>query len=349
MGTRAFDIADFYQQLALLIKSNLPLPESLRQLARHFPKRDFQEAVARIAEETARGRDLSDALAAYPQFFRPLDRQLLAAGEKSNMLPEVLAEVAKLAHVKALVVAHLRDALWLPLLTLHVVLLVVFFLSLKILPIYEAIFVDFLGDGMHLPWLTRQVLSFGFVVRALRVPEVVLYGCFLVGSIVVSLPTRFSRRVLFSVMHWLPAAPRLTRALDLARLCNAWSVFIRNEMPLHGAIEASAELVESPRLAKGLRRVAGRIQGGVAPADALEDERTLDGLVGLTVRHVPGNELGRELEHLGRLYESRSTATIREVKTAWTVGATAVMAVLVGVVVIAMFLPLITIVHGMTG
>jgi len=257
--------------------------------------------------------------------------------------------VAKLAHVKALVVAHLRDILWLPLLTLHVMLLVVCFLSFKILPIYEDIFTDLIGEGGMLPWLTRQVLGFGSTVRALWLPEAVLYGCFLVGSILVSLPTRFSRRVLFRVMDWLPASSRLTRALDLARLCNAWSVFIRNEMPLHGAIEASAELVESARLAKGLRRVADRIRQGVAPADALEDERTLDGLVGLTVRHVPGDELGEELDRLGALYESRSTATIREVKTAWTTGATAVMALLVGGVVIAMFLPLIEIVQVMGG
>ena len=55
MGLHAETIADFYQQLALLIESNLPLPASLRELARQPLDAGFQQALVKLAERTDKG------------------------------------------------------------------------------------------------------------------------------------------------------------------------------------------------------------------------------------------------------------------------------------------------------
>ncbi len=264
MSTRSFDIADFYQQLALLIRSNLPLPESLHQLAKHFPRHDFQEALTKIADETSRGRNLSDALAAYPHFFGPLERRLLAASENSNTLPEVLAEVAKLARVQGLVVGYLRDIMQHPALTVHVAVLIVFFFSFRILPIYDELFHDLLGGWYRLPWLTEQVMKVGDFVRRFWLPLAVLYVGFVGLSLAVSLPNDFSRRVLLRVARCVPGGKGIARLLDMARLCNVSSVFVRQNMPLHEAFAASATLMEHSGLGGALERTARGIQEGQA-------------------------------------------------------------------------------------
>ena len=79
MTTRASDIADFYQQLALLVRSELPLPDSLIELAKYCPRRDFQEAVLAASDRVAKGEKLADAVAQSPRFFDPFHVQLIAA------------------------------------------------------------------------------------------------------------------------------------------------------------------------------------------------------------------------------------------------------------------------------
>jgi len=344
----SLDIADFYQQLALLIRSGLPLPDSLRQLARNVPRRAFQEALARIADETAGGRGLTDALAAYPQYFSPLERRLLSAGEDSSTLPEMLAEVAKLAHMKRLVVTNLRDVLAYPLFTLHAAVLVLFFFSTRIFPLYEEMFTELIGHA-RLPPLTTCLFAVGHLVRVFFVPCIIVYVCLLIVSLIVCLPTRLSRWGFVRLVSCVPGGRQVTHLMDMARLCNVWSIFIQRRMPLHSALRAAAGLTDRPGVRSALERAAAAAEAGRAPADVLEAEPAMDNLIAVALRHVPADELGPELRNVGGMFESRCAMTMRSVTVFWTLAATILIACLIGLCVTALFLPLVQGIQGMTG
>ena len=86
MAVKTTEIADFYQQLALLIQGNLPLPDSVRQLGVNFHRKGFRQALAAVSEATAKGQPLHEALAVWPQYFQPFHVRLIATGEASGAL-----------------------------------------------------------------------------------------------------------------------------------------------------------------------------------------------------------------------------------------------------------------------
>ena len=90
MPTRPNDIVEFYEQLALLVRARLPLPEGLRQLSRELTSPELRGAIARMGESTARGSTLSEALAFHPSLFHPFHRRLIASAEHTGALAETL-------------------------------------------------------------------------------------------------------------------------------------------------------------------------------------------------------------------------------------------------------------------
>jgi type II secretory pathway component PulF len=93
-----------------------------------------------------------------------------------------------------------------------------------------------------------------------------------------------------------------------------------------------------------LARAAERIVSGMPTAEALAAETEIDGLITLTIRHSPEDELASELGRLGELYEHRAGLAVKAATVAWGFLAMLFVIVAVGTVVIAMFQPLIRIV-----
>ena len=97
MTTASPQVTEFYHQLGLLIKSRLPLPDSLRELSAHLPSPAFRDALLRVSEMTANGARFSDAVRAYPRFFDPVHAQMIAAGESAGTLADTLFCLARFA------------------------------------------------------------------------------------------------------------------------------------------------------------------------------------------------------------------------------------------------------------
>ena len=347
MKTRSSDIADFYQQLALLVKSDLPLPDSLRQLGRYFPRRDFQAAVLEVSERIARGATFSEAIRSYPQFFHPFHVQLITAGEASGTLPEILFAVARFARFGQLLTARVRDVLAYPLLTVHLCLIVFFFLCVFVISQFGEIYRDLL-DGMALPAITAFVTGVGTWVAVHWWPICPCYAVFLVFTLWIFCPGIAAHRTMLAVVNRLPGSCHIVSSLDAARLCGMWSTFLAQEMTAPDAMRAASQLVERKALRCALVRAADTVTAGGDLVEALSREKAVDPLITLTFRHAPEQELAQELRKLGELFEHRVTLAARSATITWTIMALVVTTLSVAFVVLALFVPLISIL-GMLG
>jgi len=342
MRTKPSDIADFCHQLALLIRSRLPLPESLRQLAEHFPEAEFQQAIRRMGERTAQGDTLADAMQGYTRFFRPLHIRLIASGEAGGTLADALFSVARFARFSQLITDQMRDIVVYPLLTINVAIVIVFFLSIHTIPAFYEIFRD-LFDGLPLPALTALIIHAGMFVHEYWAGLAALYAVFLGFSIWLFTPGLASHKALLAIINRLPGSCRIVNSLDTARMCNLLATFIGQGEPLHEAVAAAAQLIERPSMRRSLERAAQRLQSGVSFVEALGQEPSVDRLVALTLQHAPEKELGTELQQLSELFEHRVTLSVRFASAVWTVFAFVIAVVFVGLVAIGMFVPLMTI------
>jgi len=88
MRTNSTDIADFYRQISLLLKSGLPLPDSIYQLGKNFDKADFKEVLFSLSDETKKGESLSGAMKEHSAYFTDFHIRMIETGEKGKRRTE---------------------------------------------------------------------------------------------------------------------------------------------------------------------------------------------------------------------------------------------------------------------
>ena len=337
MKANASDIADFYQQLALLIKSNLPLPDSLRELGHHFPESDFQEAILDVSELTAGGERFSEAVKKYPRFFRPFHVQLLSAGEASGTLPEILLAVARFSRFGQIMAVRMRDVLSYPLFVIHLLIFVTTFEAIYVFPFFTEFYTSM---GGRLPFITRFMIGVSSFACDTRWFVFIAYPMFLVFSLWLFTPGLIAQRAMLGFINILPAARGIVHSLDSARLCGMWSILLKTGMPLPTAMDTATQLAEHSSIRKALARIARKLKAGDAAAEAMSCERPIDSLIVLVFKHAPEEELPAELERLGHLFEYRVALQAKLVTVTWTVIGFVLMTLLVGTFVFGMFLPI---------
>ena len=341
-------IGEFYHQLALLIKSGLPLPDSLQQMGRQFPSPRFRNVVEDLGRRSGQGELLAQALRRYPQYFTPFHIRLLEIGEASDTLPHMLFTVARLARFGQVMTTHLKEIVAYPLVTIHLAALVFVGISLIVLPAFRNIFEDMLG-GAGLPALTELVLDVGGFIQTYRVPVLGFYVLLVAFTAWLLLPGVASHRALLGVIGSMPGSWRIVHSLDGARVCSLLSIFLRRSVPLPEALQHVANLVETAGLRRGLTHASGRMAKGISPAEAIADESAVDRLIALTFAHTAETELADELDRLAEVFEHRVTLSARSASLVWTVVAMVAMALVVGTVAISLFLPLVNIVGALSG
>ncbi len=346
MGLHAETIADFYQQLALLIESNLPLPAALRELARQPLDAGFQQALVALAERTDKGVSLSEALKACPEYFAPHQVQLLAAAERTGALAAGLFDVARHAQLQAGLTTRIRGILAYPLFCLLVAALIALGVAAWVAPVYDGVLHDLYGGRRYLPWLTRVVLGAADALNCVRPLALSALVVVAIGGAWLCSPALSAHRECLRVLSRIRGSAGLLRTLGCARLCSVWASYIEQGLPFPEALQASAAMEAEPAVADELRRAAAAVSGGQAPAEALAGLRRVDRLVAVALKHAPEAELAEELRRLAELFEQRAERLTHGVTTAWTVVSLIVMTVVVGVVVIAMFLPLACMMGG---
>lgn len=341
------DLADFYEELALLVRSNLPLPEGLRQLAASLPSSLFRQALEDLGGRTARGERFSTALPRHPQWFQPFHTRLIAAGEQSGLLSEALMAVARFTRMSNYMAGRLKDVVAYPLFTGHLALLVMLGVFLYLLPSINDLLRDLLSTGGTLPPITRGLLAAARFLKPYTVEILSLYGGLLLFSLWCFTPFESARRTLLWISGRLPGSSRLVESLDASRLCWIWSLFLAQRLPMPEALQAAGQFMQSPSLAGALERIAADIRSGRMLAESLAAEPAVDPLLALTLRHAPEADLPAELMHLAELYGQRVESAVRSALSTWTVLATVCMALLVAAVILTIFQPLIGIIRSL--
>jgi type II secretory pathway component PulF len=353
MGVTASDIAEFYYQLALLVRAKLPLPASLLKLSAYFPKSTFRDAVIRIGERAERGESFTDILADFPEFFPAFHVKLLTLGERSGTLPEMLSTVARFARLQQAMVANLRSVLAYPLLTIHVSLIGFMVIGILVLPKLAAMLRELGGDlaydgNFPLPWVTHLVFAVADWMARFSPLVGVLYGLFLVYTLWLFLPGRASHRAALWLTNLLPGSWRVSHSLESARICAMWGTFLERNVPMPDALALVAELVDRPAPHQALLRVEGAARAGEDVAEALLREPALNRLIGLTLQHSPEDRLPGDLQGLSELLEHRVALAAQAAVALWTAAAFVIMVTMVTAVGLALYLPLTLIFRSLT-
>jgi general secretion pathway protein F len=149
------DVAIATQQLAVLLRSGVPLVEGLNALIDQLDQPELKTAFTDTRNQVNEGVTLADAMKAHPKIFPTLYVNMIAAGEASGTLEEVLARLAEFLDDQTRLQSKVRAALAYPLVMAVVVVLILFLMMSVVVPKVTAIFENF---NQSLPWYTNLLI-----------------------------------------------------------------------------------------------------------------------------------------------------------------------------------------------
>jgi general secretion pathway protein F len=149
------DVAVATRQLSVLIRSGVPLVEALSALIEQLDQPELKDAFTDTRNQVNEGSTLADALKAHPKIFLPLYINMVAAGEASGTLEEVLGRLAEFLDDQTRLQSKVRGALAYPIVMAVVVVLILFLMMSVVVPKVTAIFENF---NQTLPWYTSLLI-----------------------------------------------------------------------------------------------------------------------------------------------------------------------------------------------
>jgi len=149
------DVAVATRQLSVLLRSGVPLVEALSALIEQLDHPELKTAFTDTRNQVNEGSTLADALKAHPKIFLTLYVNMVAAGEASGTLEEVLARLADFLDEQTRLQSKVRGALAYPVVMAVVVVLILFLMMSVVVPKVTAIFENF---NQTLPWYTSLLI-----------------------------------------------------------------------------------------------------------------------------------------------------------------------------------------------
>ena len=336
---QAKDLALVTRQLATLI-AVAPLEEALRTLALQAEKPKLKRVLAATHTVVLEGFRLSDAMARQGRAYPPLYRAMVAAGESSGSLPEILERLADLLEREQQVRAKVTTALVYPILLAVVAVAVVIALMTFVVPKVVDQFSDM---GQTLPLLTRIVIFISELMRSSG------WAILLVSALGAAAFLRAMQRPAFRMrvdrgILRLPLFGRLVRDLNAARLARTLATMTASGLPVLEGLVITARTVENRVLRAAIEDMAAAITEGGSLSAAM---RRTDAFPPILVYMTQSGEnsgrldvmLARAADYLQREFDTFTAVALSLLEPAIII----FMGAVVATIVLSILLPILQI------
>ena len=336
----------FTRQLATLIDSGLPLLRSLNVLANQERDKVMKNTIDKLADSVQSGNTFSDALALHPKIFNNLYVNMIKAGEVGGVLELVLTRLSEFQEKAAKIKNKVLSAMVYPIIVMTMAVGIMCFLLVFIVPRFEAIFHDLLGDK-PLPPVTRFVLGVsgfmkdhGLVLLGVVVAIVVIYN--FIGR------TRGGRLAIDVFKLRMPLFGNLNRKTAISRFARTLGTLVTSGVPILQALNITRETAGNAAIARAIARVHDSVKEGESIVQPLEASKAFPPMV-VSMIDV-GEETGKLPEMLLKVadvYDDEVDNAVAALTSMLEPIMIVFLAVIVGTIVLALFTPLISIITGL--
>jgi len=336
----------FTRQLATLIDSGLPLLRSLNVLAKQERDKLMKNTIIKVADAVQGGSTFSDALALHPRIFNDLYVNMVKAGEVGGVLELVLTRLSEFQEKAAKIKNKVMAAMVYPGIVMTMAIGIMTFLMIFIVPRFELIFHDLLGDK-PLPPVTRFVIGVsGFMKND---------GLILVGAIIAVVTlykfvgrTRRGRLLIDNFKLRMPLFGNLNRKTAISRFARTLGTLVTSGVPILQALNITRETAGNAAIALAIARVHDSVKEGESIVQPLEASKVFPPMV-VSMVDV-GEETGKLPEMLLKVadvYDDEVDNAVVALTSALEPIMIVFLAVVVGTIVLALFTPLISIITGL--
>jgi len=342
------DVTLFSRQLATLLKAGLPLLRSLEVISKQEKNPYFKAVIEQICENVRTGNKFSEGLLQFPKVFDKLYVNMARAGEAGGVLDVVLDRVATFQEKALKTKNKVKSAMIYPVVIMSVAIIIVAILMVVVVPKFQQIFADML-NGAPMPGLTQMIINISdfmighiFATIGLIIAVVVIIKLFF--------KTKFGIRVWDTFTLKAPKLGDLVMKSTVARFTRTLGTLLSSGVPILESITITQGTIKNTLVSNALTRIHDRVRDGESLSVPLAQQNLFPSMV--TSMIEVGEETGQLSEMLNRVANNYD----EEVDNAVS-GVTAViepimivfLALVVGTIVVALFMPIIQIIQNITG
>jgi type IV pilus assembly protein PilC len=343
------DLSLFCRQFSTMIDAGVSLVRCLDVLGEQSQNPKLRMIIRDLRMEVESGNMLSKAMGKYPGTFNNLFIGLIRAGEVGGVLEESLQRLSSFLEKDVELRRKVKAAMTYPVIVTVVALGIVSFLTIYIVPQFLNMFIelglkkeDFPAPTMLLADISEFILKRGWI--AVVVGIVLFIATKMFGR------TKFGRRKLDLLKLKLPVFGKLTHKVALARFSRTLATLLSSGVPILQALETVAGAVSNEVISDAILDARARVREGDVISEPLRKSKMFPPMVVQMI--AIGQESGSldtMLNKIAEFYDGEVDAAISSLTAAIEPVLIVFLGVTVGYIVIAMFLPLVGLIQGLSG
>ena len=340
------DLTEFTRQFATLLDAGLPVVRSLDILCNQMRAGRLKNTISEVKEDVEGGSSLSEALSKHPSVFDKLYVNMIRAGEAGGVLDDILSRLSDYREKSQRLQQKIIGALVYPIAVITIAGLILVFIMMFIIPEFQKMFKEM---DCPLPTMTTVLITISMIVGdywyLLLPTPFVVWG---LAKLVVRTPA--GRLLVDKIKLKIPIFGMIISKSSIARFCQTLGTLVQSGVPILDALSIIKNATGNQVIANAVESVHNSIKEGDTISEPLRHSGVFDDMV------VNMIQVGEETGELDKMLLKVAETYSNEVDT--LVGAMMSllepilivgMGLTVGFIVIALFMPLITLMNKISG
>ena len=332
------DIALFARQLATMLQAGIPMVQCFDIIGNGHDKPSMQKLVLAVKSDVEAGTSLHEALAKHPLYFDDLFVNLVEAGEHAGALETLLDKVATYKEKTEALKKKIKKALFYPAAVLGVAIIVSVILLIFVIPQFESLFKGF---GADLPAFTQMVINLSKFVQDQGWWMMILIGAGVYAFLYFKKRSRPMRRALDRMLLKAPVIGPIMVKASIARYSRTLSTMFAAGVPLVEALTSVAGATGNIVYEEATLRIRDEVSTGQRLQRSMEATGLFPNMV---IQMIAVGEESGSLDQMAAkvadFYEADVDAAVDAMSSLLEPLIMAILGVLVGGLVIAMYLPI---------
>jgi type IV pilus assembly protein PilC len=341
----AKNLAVFVRQFSVMIDAGLPLVQCLDILGTQEEDKNFAAVILQTRTDVESGASLADAMKKHPKTFDPLFTNMIAAGEAGGILDTILKRLATYIEKAVKLAGQVKSAMIYPIAVIVIAGVVVGVILWKVIPTFASLFS---GLGADLPLPTRIVI--GLSNNLVRYFPFLFVGA---GAAAYGFKQYYAtpagRRTIDTIVLKMPVLGNIMRKIAVARFCRTLSTLISSGVPILDGLEITAKTAGNAIIEDAIMLTRKSIERGETISVPLKETKVFPAMVTqmIGVGEATG-ALDTMLAKIADFYEDEVDTAVAGLLTLLEPIMIALLGVVVGGIVIAMYLPIFDLISKLT-
>ena len=338
------DVTLFVRMFATMIDAGLPLVQGLEILSQDKENATMGALLKKVRSDVEEGSTFADALRKHPKYFDNLFVNLTEAGETGGILDTILARIATYMEKNEAIKAKIKGAMVYPVIVITVALTVVSILLIFVIPVFGSLFSEL---GATLPLPTRIVIALSNFLK--RWIIVIIPGLMVAGwALKKFYATEKGRVIIDGLTIRTPLISNLIVKSAVARFTRTLGTLVSSGVPILDSLEITARAAGHAIIEMAILATRDSIKEGKTIAEPLEATEVFPGMV---VQMISVGEqsgaLDSMLMKIADFYEAEVDEAVEALTSAMEPMLIVFLGITVGGVVIAMYMPMFTMIQAL--